>query len=178
MAILDYAGYVLGHNQRFEHLTKAVRAQIDRNKKLTLRTEKERESLAAALGSHLGVVGGAFVMHAAEAGERWLGRVFPKPAFTVAGPEVGHALLVCEPLDTPLLLDQKLVQDVYGLTKTETEIANLVFRGESPRHIAQTRRISLETVRSHVKSLLHKTESGRQAELVAKLARLTDQSGA
>ena len=178
VAILDYAGYVLGHNQRFEHLTKAVRAQIDRNNKLTLRTETERANLTAALGSHLGIIGGSFVMHSGDTNGRWLGRVFPKPAFTVAGPEAGHALLVCEPIDQPLLLDRKLVQDVYGLTKTESEIANLVFRGAAPKEISNARNISLETVRSHIKSLLHKTESGRQAELVAKLARLTDQSGA
>ena len=87
-------------------------------------------------------------------------------------------MLVCERLDRPILLDQKLTQEVYGLTRTEAEIANAMFSGMNPREIAETRRVSIETVRSHIKNLLQKTESSRQVELVVKLSRLTDQSGA
>lgn len=178
VAILDYKGYVLDQNQNFDALMRAIRAPIDKNRKLVLPTERERRALRAAIGSHMGIVGGAFVLTASASRARWVCRVFPKPAFTISGPEAGHALLVCERLDQPLRLDLGLIQEVYGLTQTESEIANAMFAGRTPREISERRRISLETVRSHIKSLLQKTESGRQVELVVKLSRLTDQSGA
>ncbi len=178
VAILDYKGYVLDQNAAFEQLLRAMQAPVDKHKKLLLPTERQRQALSAALGSHMGIIGGAFVLSALTSGARWVCRVFPKPAFTISGPEAGHALLVCERLDQPARLDLGLIQEVHGLTQTESEIANAIFTGQTPRQIAAHRAISLETVRSHIKNLLQKTESGRQVELVVKLARLTDQSGA
>ena len=178
VAILDYKGYLLDQNHNFNQLMRSLRAPADKHKKLILPTKRERQALKAALGTHMGVVGGAFSLSNSASHARWACRVFPKPAFTISGPEAGHALLVCERLDRPILLDQKLTQEVYGLTRTEAEIANAMFSGMNPREIAETRRVSIETVRSHIENLLQKTESSRQVELVVKLSRLTDQSGA
>lgn len=178
VAILDYKGFLLDQNRRFDQLMRAIRAPADKYKKLILPTKHERQALKAALGSHAGVVGGAFSLLASAPKTRWVCRVFPKPAFTISGPEAGHALIVCERLDQPTRLDRGLTQEVYGLTPTESEVANAILAGQTAREIAETRRVSLETVRSHIKNLLQKTESSRQVELVAKLSRLTDQSGA
>lgn len=178
VAILDYRGFLLDQNQNFHELMRAARTFAGKHKKLILPDKNAQHALQTALGSHMGIVGGAFSMFVSASGARWICRVFPKPAFTVSGPEAGHALLVCERLDDPVRLDLNLAREVYGLTQTESEIANAMFTGMSPKEIAGSRQISLETVRSHIKSLLQKSESNRQVELIVKLSRLTDQSGA
>lgn len=178
VAILDYSGRVLERNERFEQMIKTVAARIDRSGKLILKSAPDRVALRRALGTHVGIVGGAFVVKSGTRHDTWMCRVFPKPAFTIAGPESGHALLVCEQIDRPLILDALLIQQVFDFTPTENVIAILVFQGKSLRSIAADRDISIETVRSHLKSILQKTETNRQAELVAKLARFVDHSGA
>ena len=178
VAILDYRARVRDQNDRFERLLKSVAATIAPNRKLILKSEAQRVALHRALGTHLGIIGGAFMLNGTDMRARWLCRVYPKPAFTLLGPEPGHAILVAERVDQPLVLSEMLVQQVFGLTPAESAIASLVFQGKSVREIAAIRDISIETVRSHMKRILQKTESNRQAELVAKLARFTQSSGA
>lgn len=178
VAILDYSGRIRDNNQMFERMLKAVAARIDRTRKLVLESEADRKALRSGLGNHLGIVGGAFVLTSKARSEKWLCRLYPKPAFTVVGPEAGHALLVAEQIDRPLVLNIDLIQQVFDFTPTEGVIANALFQGKSVRDISVDRDISVETVRSHIKSILQKTETNRQAELVAKLARFVDHSGA
>lgn len=64
------------------------------------------------------------------------------------------------------------VRDAFGLTPTESSVAALVAVGLSPGAIADHLGIGRGTVRNHLKSVLHKTETTRQAELVALLSRL------
>lgn len=173
VAILDYAGRVHTHNEAFEAMLTQRIIRIEKDRKLTLNSRSARAALTLALGKHSQIVGGSFAIKSRDLRAQWLCRVVPKPAFTIAGPEAGHALLICDQIDKPLQLDLSLVRDFFGLTKTEGEIANLVYQGHSPKDIASKRRVSVETVRSHLKSLLHKTESNRQVELVAKLSRFT-----
>ena len=171
VAILDFGGRVLDRNNHFETFAKSASARIDSDRKLILKSQHNQTALKAALGSHMGIIGGAFALKNDRSGEAWACRILPKPAFTIVGPEAGHALLVCDRIDIPLVLDRVLVQQVFDLTQKETETADLVFRGLSLKAIAAARKVSLETVRSHVKNLMQKTETNRQAELVAKLAR-------
>ena len=178
VAILDYQGRIQDNNALFEQMIQAVSASIDRSRKLILQSESDRKALRRAIGTHMGIVGGAFALTSTKRQEKWLCRVFPKPAFTLAGPEAGHALLVCERIDQPLFLDQDLIQQIFDLTPTESIVANLIFLGKSVSTIAADRDVSIETVRSHIKSILQKTETNRQAELVAKLARFVEHSGA
>ena len=178
VAILDYMGRVLDQNHQFERFLNSVSARVDRSRKLILRSQIEQIKLTKAIGTHIGIVGGAFALRSTKASGKWLCRIFPKPAFTFAGPETGHAILVCEQIDKPLVLNLKLIQEIFGLTLTESKIANFVFQGITARDIAAARNVSIETVRSHIKSILLKTETNRQVELVAKLARFTDHSGA
>jgi DNA-binding CsgD family transcriptional regulator len=178
VAVLDYRGHVRDQNVEFEHFIRSTASRLGSDRKLVLPTQAVQLALKHALGSHIGVVGGAFLTRGDAAPAQWLCRVFPKPPFTVAGPETGHAILVCERIDQPLKLNRFLVQEVFDLTPAETDIADLVFQGKATRDIAAARKVSMETVRSHIKRVLHKTETNRQAELVAKLARFTESSGA
>lgn len=176
VAVLDYAGRVTDQNESFDALVVQNLLRIEQDKTLKLASKEAQTSLLRALGSHTGIIGGSFALKDEVGRSVWMCQVVPKPAFTLAGPEAGHALLICDRVDQPLQLDVALLRDVFGLTKVEGEIASLLYLGRSVRDIAAVRSVSLETVRSHIKSLLNKTETGRQAELVAKIARFAKHS--
>ncbi len=55
----------------------------------------------------------------------------------------------------------------YGLTETEIEIAVLLHGGQSIHDCASLRGVSIHTVRNQVRSILEKTGTHRQSELVA-----------
>lgn len=59
------------------------------------------------------------------------------------------------------------MSDLYGLTNKELQITEQLVRGLSIKEISKEASISDHTVRSHVKSVLRKTRTSRQAELVS-----------
>jgi len=61
---------------------------------------------------------------------------------------------------------------LFGFTAAETQLAIELARGRNLLDIARTRKLSRTTVRSHLASLFIKTQTGRQAELVALLGRV------
>lgn len=65
-----------------------------------------------------------------------------------------------------------LLQRLYGLTKSEAQVALLVMRGEGLSPIAEKLSVSLTTVRTHLRHVFEKTGIHRQAELVRLLATL------
>jgi len=64
------------------------------------------------------------------------------------------------------------VADMHGLTRAEARLASLLAEGISLEEAAEALLVSVQTVRSHLKSVFSKTGVTRQAELVALL--LTD----
>lgn len=72
----------------------------------------------------------------------------------VSDPEEGH------PPPTTIL------RTLYGLTAAEARIAAAIVEGETPETIAGRHAIREGTVRQHLKSILSKTETHRQSELV------------
>lgn len=69
---------------------------------------------------------------------------------------------------------QTTVQEAFGLTAAEVEIVRGVTLGLPLRDIAEARGRSLETVRTQVRSVLAKTETHSQAELVRVVLGLLD----
>ena len=63
--------------------------------------------------------------------------------------------------------------DLFGLTRAESAVAAALGRGAAPDEIAADLGIGLATVRSHLKRILAKTGTHRQAEAAALLARST-----
>lgn len=57
------------------------------------------------------------------------------------------------------------LQQAFGLTRTESAIAQLLLSGYSIGEVAAKRQTSLETARWQLKSILHKTNTANQAEL-------------
>jgi DNA-binding CsgD family transcriptional regulator len=65
---------------------------------------------------------------------------------------------------------------IYGLTPTESRIADLLLQGMEIRGISGHLGTTLETARFHVKRILTKTGSRRQSELVRRMLALPSQS--
>ncbi|TIN16445.1 MAG: helix-turn-helix transcriptional regulator, partial [Mesorhizobium sp.] len=61
------------------------------------------------------------------------------------------------------------LQRMFGLTSAETHLALRLAQGDAPLEIARSWRLSRTTIRSQLASLFAKTETRRQAELVALL---------
>ena len=63
------------------------------------------------------------------------------------------------------------LRERFGLTRTEAAVAAALVRGQSLEEIATAMHIGLGTVRTHLKRILSKTGTHRQAQAVALLAR-------
>ena len=74
-------------------------------------------------------------------------------------------VLLSDPEREPPRLDDVLGR-LYGLTRTETEVAFLVLEGARAEDVAQRRGTSLNTARTHIKRVLGKVGVQSQVELV------------
>lgn len=83
-----------------------------------------------------------------------------------------RALLTFSTIEPKRGPDAKLLADIFRLTRAESEVAALVAQGKSLAAIADGRGIARVTVRNQLKTVLAKTGTHRQAELVALLSRL------
>lgn len=72
------------------------------------------------------------------------------------------------------LVSQDYLQQAFAFTRTETQIAQLLLNGMSLAQIAASRHTSLETVRWQIKSLLQKTNTKSQAEIIRLLMALSN----
>ena len=81
-------------------------------------------------------------------------------------------------LITPLMLQEHLPRDLsalsqsFGLTPSEVRFCQDLFLGRSLSETADHLGISLETARGRMKSILHKTGTSRQGQLMLLLSRL------
>jgi len=67
--------------------------------------------------------------------------------------------------------DPALLSELFSLTPTEARITARLAQGQSVEEIASETSTSIETVRTHVRRVLSKTETGRQAELISLVLR-------
>lgn len=63
-------------------------------------------------------------------------------------------------------VDRALVAELHRLTATEAELAASIAEGKTLAEFAAARGSSEQTARTHLKRILEKTETGRQADLV------------
>lgn len=93
------------------------------------------------------------------------------PGGTSEDPYVQTILILVDlenhPQPSPLALRR-----MFNLTAAEASLAILVAQGESPADIARTKNVSLATVRTQLGAIFAKTQTRRQADLVALLARI------
>ncbi len=175
---LDCAVVLVEGNGRVLEANRAARELIGPNAPFRVRHGRligdvpgERDALEAALA-------------AASADEPT-----PPPPFRVTDPMNGRSWVAYLCPAAPeasgayclLLLDEgrdagdarRAVAQLFGLSGAEAAILSGLAEGCSLEEIAESRRVTRETVRSQLKSLLAKTGCHRQGELVALCARLT-----
>lgn len=75
------------------------------------------------------------------------------------------AVFISQRKSLPVSLPQEFTE-TYGLTNKELEVTQQLVKGLSVKEISEEKSVSAHTVRSQVKSILHKTATSRQAELV------------
>ena len=94
----------------------------------------------------------------------------PGPGLVI-GPRVGQQLIGVGLLDSVPAED--LLRTLFGLTRAEIALTEKLANGQTLTEAAEAARISRETARTHLKSILRKTGTRRQSELTALLAGLT-----
>jgi len=74
--------------------------------------------------------------------------------------------------DLRLDIDPVLITEHYGLTPAEARVAAALARGQSPEQICLDAGVTINTVRSQLRSIFEKTGTSRQTELVSALSSL------
>jgi DNA-binding CsgD family transcriptional regulator len=88
------------------------------------------------------------------------------------GMEPGGALVVILDPDEEQAPSLDMVRQVFGLTCAEARLAISLVRGLELKEIAMVHGVAEATMRSHLKSVLAKTGTHRQSQLVPLVARL------
>jgi DNA-binding CsgD family transcriptional regulator len=69
-----------------------------------------------------------------------------------------------------------LLQELYGLTPREADVANKLCEGKTVEQVADDLEMQYETARTHLRRILSKTGTSRQAEMIILLAKLPRQT--
>ena len=93
-------------------------------------------------------------------------------ASPVAGHGIGGVLLLATDPEKPVVLRDDVLREHYKLIAAETEVANGLLTGYSLEEIAALRKVKIGTVRDQVKSMLAKTGTNKQAEMIKLLLTL------
>ena len=136
---------------------------------------KARWSELIAAAGRRDHAGGALMLGRA-AGKRPL-QVLVSPFHADTPGRPGRVLVLATEPDRAVNFPDTVLRQLYGLTMAETEIANGLLTGFPPEAIAGLRGVSVGTVRSQIKSLLLKTETRRQTDLLRLLHTLRTTAG-
>lgn len=77
-------------------------------------------------------------------------------------------LFICEP-EYSSALSASALRELYQLTRAESELVVLLAQGHNTKESASLLQITYETARSHLKSILAKTNTRRQGEMLCLL---------
>jgi DNA-binding CsgD family transcriptional regulator len=96
----------------------------------------------------------------------------PATSMSAFGP-MPVALLTIAPPTSNNFADPIFIGSMFDFTPAEAKIAIALLEGGDLRSIAAAQHISVETVRTQLKSIFAKTNTSRQADLIALLMRVT-----
>lgn len=85
----------------------------------------------------------------------------------------GLGVLVMTPVAMPQAPDAALIRGLFDLSPSEARVARCIAQGHSVEQIAATSGVAQETVRTHVKRVMAKTGTNRQAEVAVLLSGLS-----
>lgn len=172
---LDRRGIILGMNEAAERvLDEDVNI---RNRRLIVRDVQASSNLDALINRLQATPDTASLPTAPIVVLRRKKRPLVIRVLPVAGaartPFLGaRLLLVLSDVDRTIALRPEVLERTFKLSPAEAKLARLVGMGMSLEQAADELRIAQETVRTQLKVIFSKTETHRQGELVALLAKL------
>ncbi|WP_181705740.1 helix-turn-helix transcriptional regulator [Chthonobacter rhizosphaerae] len=84
-----------------------------------------------------------------------------------------NAFLMVTPVSAAAVPGSSLLQALFDLTRAEARVAKGIMEGKTPADLARTLGVSVDTVRTQLKSVFAKVGVSRQADLVRLLGGLT-----
>ncbi len=173
-AVVKANGRVIDCNAAFNELSPQIVVQA--RDRLGFRDDRSNRFFRSVL------------LEAKERGQRTSapGHSFPIPAVPGSPPAVVHIvpiagaardiflgtafLTIVTPVDERTIPSVDLIQGLFDLTPAEAKVGGNLARGETVQSTATEFGVSVETVRTHVKSLLAKSGMERQTDFVAAIA--------
>ena len=111
-----------------------------------------------------------FIVERKTAHSSLIVRVVPGPGLECwQGPQQRTALLKLYDRDLGLVVDERALTSLYGLTRGEAFLASKLIQGKSIEQAAEELFISTHTARTHLKRIFMKTDTHRQPELVVRM---------
>lgn len=81
-----------------------------------------------------------------------------------------HILIMASDPSLERAINPEELQSANGLSRSESEVSALLFDGLTTEEIAEERGVSIETIRSQIKSVMFKTGTKTRAALISKLS--------
>jgi DNA-binding CsgD family transcriptional regulator len=137
--------------------------------RLRAEAERERGALRAVVGKACRGEGASILLSGSGAGGggRLAVTAIPMPT----GGQGGALLVVNDPERRPARLAERL-RGLFGLSPAEAEVAVSLSCGDTLNEISGARGVTIKTLRKQVEAILAKTQTARQAQLVALIGRL------
>ena len=168
-AAVDRSGRVIIANETFDSHLHSGQIKLTQDRKISLPGQRDQLNLSRCLNGQHGFVGGKFIVSSGLGRRLIICQVFPVPPITTFRMGHARALVSFRLLEKPRTVDEALVEDAFGLTRAEAQVACLLFIGLNIEEISQRRGVSIGTTRTLMKRVLNKSNCSRQAELMAKL---------
>ncbi|MSQ68708.1 MAG: response regulator [Gammaproteobacteria bacterium] len=167
---------------RIEHLNRSAREILARNRGLEIRNgalflldklldQRLREFVRVAIQrgrEQTSAATGAMFVRAPMSGEHVELIVAPVPSQTLAEQQARVVIYLFD-ANSPRNVSHDLLTGLYGLTQTEAKLVQLMSNGMTLDEVGQELEISVNTVRTHLKHVFHKTGLNRQTELIQRI---------
>jgi len=161
--VLSEAKRVVEWNAAAETILRACEDSIDSHNDLTAALR----SVIAGVPAHFAAGSLSWIV-IRNAGDRPI--IMSEEGVVTPDGSILIALLDRQPRTGP---NPETLRKMFGLTGAETHLALRLASGDAPLEIAERSRLSRTTIRTQLASLFAKTETRRQAELVALLGRIS-----
>jgi DNA-binding CsgD family transcriptional regulator len=178
--LLDSVGRVVHMNSSAEEIVSSADGLILRRNKIIATNSAQQSKLRLLIGAAIDTAqtsppspAGAIALERTSGRRPLFVRVLPLHVHLESGQtSPGHALLLITDPDGPVHDATSLLKDLFSLTAAEIAVAVNLRVGLTLADIAAARGVGLETVRSQVKSVLQKTNTRRQSDLMLLLTTL------
>lgn len=177
--VISGAGAVLMMNEAARQIIRFGDALVVRHGRLGAKKPAEENRLLGLIreatdAATIHCAGGGPVGLSRDCGGLYVGLVAPLSAnHTITGGESVAVLLVSGPTASPRMLSQAMIH-LYHFSQAEARLAVLLAQGRTLQDAARERKVGIETIRSQLRSMLEKSGTRRQTDLVKLLMCIPD----